>query len=95
MRTLMTICAAAVALGCRDFDKRLTIAGVIFNNVGGTGHYDWLRKVLETRTGMTSFGYLVPDRKVVFSEVLTALPLRQLTDQRCKARNFRLIEPTG
>jgi cobyrinic acid a,c-diamide synthase len=54
----MATSAAAVALGCRDFDKQLTIAGVIFNNVGGAGHYDWLRKVLETRTGIRSFGYL-------------------------------------
>src|SRR5437867_10780609 len=29
----MATSAAAVALGCRDFDKALTLAGVIFNNV--------------------------------------------------------------
>jgi cobyrinic acid a,c-diamide synthase len=64
----MATSAAAVALGCRDFDKRLTIAGVIFNNVGGAGHYDWLRKVLETRTGIRSFGYLSFDPALKIEE---------------------------
>ncbi|HWZ71089.1 MAG TPA: cobyrinate a,c-diamide synthase [Casimicrobiaceae bacterium] len=64
----MATSAAAVALGCRDFDKQLTIAGVIFNNVGGAGHYDWLRKVLETRTGMTAFGYLSFDPTLKIEE---------------------------
>src|SRR5260370_22165303 len=64
----MATSAAAVALGCRDFDKQLTIAGVIFNNVGGAGHYDWLRKVLETRTGIRSFGYLSYDPTLKIEE---------------------------
>jgi cobyrinic acid a,c-diamide synthase len=64
----MATSAAAVALGCRDFDKQLTIAGVIFNNVGGARHYDWLRKVLETRTGMTAFGYLSLDPALKIAE---------------------------
>jgi cobyrinic acid a,c-diamide synthase len=64
----MATSAAAVALGCRDFDKQLTIAGVIFNNVGGAGHYDWLRKVLEARTGMTAFGYLSFDPSLIIEE---------------------------
>jgi cobyrinic acid a,c-diamide synthase len=64
----MATSAAAVALGCRDFDKQLTIAGVIFNNVGGAGHYDWLRKVLETRIGMTAFGYLSFDPALKIEE---------------------------
>src|SRR3954464_12086179 len=50
--------AAAVALGMREFDPDVTVAGVVFNNVGGEGHYDWLRRALETRTGLRSFGYL-------------------------------------
>jgi cobyrinic acid a,c-diamide synthase len=64
----MATSAAAVALGCRDFDKQLTIAGVIFNNVGGAGHYEWLRKVLETRTGIRSFGYLSFDPALTIEE---------------------------
>ena len=64
----MATSAAAVALGCRDFDKQLAIAGVIFNNVGGAGHYEWLRKVLETRTGIRSFGYLSFDPTLKIEE---------------------------
>jgi cobyrinic acid a,c-diamide synthase len=54
----MATSAAAVALGLQQFDPRLDIAGVVFNNVGGDGHYAWLRKALEARTGLESFGYL-------------------------------------
>ena len=54
----MATSASAVALGLREFDRAVDIAGVVFNNVGGKGHYDWLRRVLETRTGIKSCGYL-------------------------------------
>ena len=57
----MATSAAAVALGCRDFDRTLRIAGVVFNNVGGPGHYDWLRKALEARAGIKALGYLAFD----------------------------------
>jgi len=36
----MATSAAAVALGLREFDRAVDIAGVVFNNVGGKGHYD-------------------------------------------------------
>jgi cobyrinic acid a,c-diamide synthase len=54
----MATSAAAVALGLQEFDKAVTIVGVVFNNVGGGGHYKWLRQALETHTGLKSFGYL-------------------------------------
>jgi len=57
----MATSAAAVALGLRQFDRDVAIAGVVFNNVGGEGHYEWLRKALEARTGLASFGYLRHD----------------------------------
>jgi cobyrinic acid a,c-diamide synthase len=49
---------AAIALGCREFDKQLQIAGVIFNRVGSPGHYHWLKHTLEKRVGIPSLGYL-------------------------------------
>ncbi len=64
----MATSAAAVALGLREFDRGLAIAGVVFNNVGGEGHYDWLRKALEARTGLASFGYLRHDRALGIEE---------------------------
>lgn len=49
---------SAVALGLQQFDRDVTIAGVVFNNVGSEGHYEWMRKALHDRTGLASFGYL-------------------------------------
>ncbi|HEY6864432.1 MAG TPA: cobyrinate a,c-diamide synthase, partial [Burkholderiales bacterium] len=57
----MATSAAAVALGLREFDRGVAIAGVVFNNVGSEGHYEWLRKALEARTGLESLGYLLHD----------------------------------
>src|SRR4051812_26871370 len=54
----MATSAAAVALGLQQFDAGVTIAGVVFNNVGSEGHYAWLRGALEARTGLRAFGYL-------------------------------------
>src|SRR5712691_9690398 len=51
----MATSAAAVALGLREFDRAVDIAGVVFNNVGGKGHYDWLRRVLETQPVEVAF----------------------------------------
>ena len=50
--------AAAVALGFQEFDPAMNLVGVVFNNVGGKGHYEWLRQVLEEKTRLKSFGYL-------------------------------------
>src|SRR5258708_27046102 len=50
--------AAAVALGFQEFDAAVNLVGVVFNNVGGKGHYQWVRQVLETRTRLKAFGYL-------------------------------------
>jgi cobyrinic acid a,c-diamide synthase len=60
--------AAAVALGFRDFDPTVNIAGVVFNNVGSEGHYAWLKDVLETRTGLKSCGYLTADKDLRLEE---------------------------
>lgn len=60
--------AAAVALGFREFDPAVNIAGVVFNNVGSEGHYAWLKDVLETRTGLKSYGYLVSEKDLRIEE---------------------------
>jgi len=64
----MATSAAAVAFGLQQFDQAVNIAGVVFNNVGGKGHYDWLRQVLEIRTGIKSFGYLRHDARFTLPE---------------------------
>jgi cobyrinic acid a,c-diamide synthase len=50
--------AAALAHGFESFDPALTIAGVIFNNVGGPAHYHMLKDALETSTRAKPLGYL-------------------------------------
>ena len=64
----MASTAAAVALGLQQFDRSVKIAGVVFNNVGGKGHYDWLCEVLEARTGIKSIGYLTHDQALRMPE---------------------------
>ena len=60
--------AAAVALGFQQFDPAVNLVGVVFNNVGGKGHYEWLRQVLEERTRLKAFGYLTFDPALQMEE---------------------------
>jgi cobyrinic acid a,c-diamide synthase len=60
--------AAAVALGFQRFDPDVDLAGVVFNNVGGRGHYEWLRTALESKTTLRSFGYLAHDPELHLEE---------------------------
>jgi cobyrinic acid a,c-diamide synthase len=49
--------AAAVLQGCRDYDPRLTIAGVILNRIAGERHRRLVGEAVE-RCGLTIFGAL-------------------------------------
>jgi cobyrinic acid a,c-diamide synthase len=60
--------AAAVALGFRRFDPSVAFAGVVFNQVGSRGHYDWLKRALESRTDLASHGYLASDARMHLQE---------------------------
>jgi cobyrinic acid a,c-diamide synthase len=55
----MAASAAALVKGFRDFDPRIRLAGVIFNNVGSAVHADLLRRSLaESLPGTAVFGCL-------------------------------------
>ncbi len=61
--------AAAMASGYAKFDQALRVAGVLFNRVGGEGHYRLLKEAVEKEMNLTVVGYLpsdptmtVPDR---------------------------------
>ncbi|WP_407526060.1 cobyrinate a,c-diamide synthase [Methylobacterium oryzisoli] len=59
--------AAAVALGCRLYDPRLTLAGVILNKVASPRH----RRLVEAglaRVGLPVFGALARDASLVLPE---------------------------
>ena len=53
--------AAAVALGFQKFDPELTLAGVFINRVNSEGHFQWLKKAIEAKTGIPCLGYLPKD----------------------------------
>lgn len=59
--------AAAVALGCRAYDPRLTIAGVILNKVASPRHRRLVEAGME-RAGLAVFGALSRDAGLVLPE---------------------------
>lgn len=53
--------AAAVVLGHTNLWPELSLAGVIFNRVGGEGHHALLKEAVETHAGVRSFGWIRSD----------------------------------
>jgi len=53
--------AAAMASGFAQFDPALRVAGVLFNRIGGEGHYRLLKDAVEAETALAVVGYLEPD----------------------------------
>ena len=49
---------AAMASGYKNFDPRLNLAGVIFNNIGSENHYQMCREAVAGATGLAILGYL-------------------------------------
>ena len=60
--------AAAMASGYARFDPKLRVAGVLFNRVGGEGHYRLLKEAVEAETNLTVVGYLKPDPALVIGD---------------------------
>jgi cobyrinic acid a,c-diamide synthase len=52
--------AGAMALGYRDFDPDLRLAGIVLNNVGSDRHAHWVREAIES-VGIPVLGYLHRD----------------------------------
>jgi cobyrinic acid a,c-diamide synthase len=50
--------AAAIVHGFENFDAELNVAGIIFNNVGGAGHFDYLRQAVEAMCRARVLGWL-------------------------------------
>ena len=53
--------AAAMVSGYVRFDPNLRVAGVLFNKVGGVGHYRLLKEAVEATTDLAVVGYLPAD----------------------------------
>lgn len=60
--------AAAVVKGYQKLDRKIKIAGVIFNKTGGEGHYRLLKKAVEKECGVFCLGYLPFDPKLKLPE---------------------------
>jgi cobyrinic acid a,c-diamide synthase len=79
--------AAAIALGFKNFDPQLNLAGVILNNVAGAAHAQWLTEAVQS-VGMQVLGCVPHDEDL-------SVPERHLglytAGERSKAtRNFVL-----
>lgn len=60
--------AVAIALGYRNFDPRLKLAGFILNYVGGDAHGRSLAEAIESASGLPVLGWLPRDPSVVLPE---------------------------
>lgn len=53
--------AAALALGYKKFDEKISLKGVILNNIGSTSHYRYIKTAVEKKTKIPVLGYLPRD----------------------------------
>ncbi len=50
--------AGAIALGYKEFDKGINIAGIILNNIGSKNHYHYVKTAIERKAKIPVLGYL-------------------------------------
>jgi len=60
--------AAALVQGFERFDKDLTFAGVIFNNIGSKRHFEYLKEALEGDVKMLCLGGIPYDKGITMPE---------------------------
>ncbi|MBI2865181.1 MAG: cobyrinate a,c-diamide synthase [Chloroflexi bacterium] len=60
--------AGAMALGYRQFDPELNLAGFLLNRVGSDGHLQMARQAVEDATGLPVVGYLPRRDDIVLPE---------------------------
>ncbi|MCL4503399.1 MAG: cobyrinate a,c-diamide synthase [Deltaproteobacteria bacterium] len=60
--------AAALVHGFASFDPDLTLAGVVFNRIGGAGHLHYLEQALELLDGVKCLGGLPREAKLAIPE---------------------------
>ena len=69
--------AAALIQGFEQFDKDLTFAGVLFNNVGSSRHLDYLQEALPGYVQMPCLGGIIHDEAITIPERHLGLVTRQ------------------
>ena len=60
--------AAAIVLGCKEFDKKVNLAGVILNNIGSPNHYYFTKSAIEKKTRIPVLGFLPKDAGIKLPE---------------------------
>ncbi len=60
--------AAALVAGLRDFDRRITIAGVLLNRVGSPRHARMVQDAIEGSVGVPVLGFLQRDETLTLPE---------------------------
>ena len=60
--------AAAIVLGCKEFDKRVNLAGIILNNIGSLNHYHFAKSAIEKKTKIPVLGFLPKDAGIKLPE---------------------------
>jgi len=57
--------AAAIVQGFENFDRNLTISGVIFSKTGSLRHYEYLKKAVEQSCRTRCFGFMPKNEDIV------------------------------
>ena len=60
--------AAAIVLGCKEFDKKVNLSGVILNNIGSPNHYHFTKSAIEKKTRIPVLGFLPKEFGIQLSE---------------------------
>ncbi len=60
--------AGAMVLGYKEYDKGVSLAGVILNNVASQSHYDYVKKSVEETCSIPVLGYLQKDKENTIQE---------------------------
>lgn len=64
----MATTAAALALGCAQYDQKVPLAGAIFNRVGSLRHLAWLKEAVERATPLRVVGGLPEEKRIAIPE---------------------------
>jgi cobyrinic acid a,c-diamide synthase len=77
----MALSIAALLRGYRDFDPTVRLKGVIINRINSESHFQYLRAIIETYTGLKAIGYLPSLPEAALPERhLGLLPGGEITD---------------
>ncbi len=85
----MSRSVAALVYGYEQYDKRLPIAGIILNRVGGARHFVWLKEVIEQKCRAPVVGYFPRELNIAIPERHLGLVTSQ--ENRLGTRHFRRL----